>query len=93
MPGSVKIRVLLLAVLLAAGQFAYATHIPAHANLSTANCDLCVCQAQTPAAPLPAADLPAAVPLPPTNPAAAAIAPAPRFARRGPQPRAPPVSV
>lgn len=56
---AVKSRVILLALLLAASQCVFAWHIPAHTSVAPSNCDLCVCQAQTTAAPLPASGVPA----------------------------------
>jgi hypothetical protein len=88
-----RFRVLLLAVLLAAGQVVFANHLPAHASTTVGNCDWCVCQGQTPAAPLPASELPPVAPLVPVQLAAVTLTLAPEPRYQGPGPRAPPPAV
>ena len=59
-----SIRMVLLATLLAASHVVFAAHVTTHLNTNISNCEWCICQAQTIAAPLPAftavtAELPA----------------------------------
>jgi hypothetical protein len=50
-----SIRVFVLAILLAASQVVFASHISSHIDFNAGNCEWCVCQAQTLAGPLPSA--------------------------------------
>jgi hypothetical protein len=50
-----SIRVFVLAILLAASQVAFASHISSHTDFKAGHCEWCVCQAQNLAGPLPSA--------------------------------------
>ena len=86
------IRVVVLAVFLAASQVVFASHVSSHIGFKAGHCEWCVCHAQTLAGPLPSAE-PVHIerlraPLKP----AGEIAILSQLVTTGYQPRAPPIS-
>lgn len=92
MRNAASIRVFMLAVLLAASQVVFASHVSSHVDFKAGHCEWCVCHVQTLAGPLPSAE-PVNIerlraPLKPAGEIAILSQPvAPGY-----QPRAPPIS-